>query len=485
MNPEKPCTHRWASSGRSRWPTSNSQLRECSRCHSTLWLFPGDRSPDQEVLVSAAVMQAAQSGDCEALLPAIRAAVAAGWWVTPRDWALLLESVHPDLARWTTALTETYDVAVVRRGVEELAGERARAVTVEVPALRFAVRTARVPHGVKRAAHGRCDVAKREGEVLLLGMSGPTAADYGALVRWVRGEPPEVLREGGRYEPLSERLWSEETPRGVTLLRSAGRGEVVALDSLDEAGCHLSARPLEGGVLQLRWEFGDASTAAQDPRRRGRTEVRAQDGALLSSREGIEPQAPPGASGPKHPLDDGYARCIVSGGACWARQGRVQYAPLDGRGAWDEPGGDKWTGSTRLFVLTSFDGESPARYRVVDAHSGQRSAELRLARAPSQLSARAVSDGVLLVADAQFAYVTPQSTEPAWSALPCAATAVVGDPLGRRAVLAAADEPERYFVVDAERGLEGAVCAATPVRADGFGPVFLADDWWGALEWPD
>ena len=71
---------------------------------------------------------------------------------------------------------------------------------------------------------------------------------------------------------------------------------------------------------------------------------------------------------------------------------------------------------------------------------------------------------------------------PAWASLPCAARVALGEAFGRRVVLTAIDEAERFLIVDVDRGVESEVRGVTPVRSGGFGPVFLADTWWGVVD---
>lgn len=468
--------------GRSFSTPVTTHARECPRCGATVWHFPEEHQSGTDVPIAATAMATARRGDGAGLLGPLEAAVVAGWWAKPREWALLVESIHPDLARWRAVLATSPALAPVRAGVEELADERAREAGVSVPETQFAARTEQLPPGVRRARYGRCDEARCDGDTLTLGMSGPTAADYGSLVRWRLAARPEVLRKGGRYHPLSWRFWSEETPLGVALLLVPPQGEVVVLGALGELDCHLVGRTLPEGPHEIRWCPRDTGAGGTDARRRGRTELRADDGTLLSSRDGPAVPAEPAVPAPRHPLDDGFARRVVRNGSCWARDGVVQYAPLDGADAWSERGGYATTGSDRLFVLTTFAGESPARYKIVDALSGERSAALELPRAPSLLTALAVAEGVLLTADARYAFVTLRSAAPAWASLPCAARVALGEAFGRRVVLTAIDEAERFLIVDVDRGVESEVRGVTPVRSGGFGPVFLADTWWGVVD---
>ena len=71
-------------------------------------------------------------------------------------------------------------------------------------------------------------------------------------------------------------------------------------------------------------------------------------------------------------------------------------------------------------------------------------------------------------------YAPPHGPD-AWVSLPCVARVVLGKAFGRRAVLTAMDEAERFVIVDVDRGVESEVRGVTAVCSGGFGPVFLAD----------
>jgi hypothetical protein len=64
---------------------------------------------------------------------------------------------------------------------------------------------------------------------------------------------------------------------------------------------------------------------------------------------------------------------------------------------------------------------------------------------------------------------------------------VLGEAFGRRVVLAARDETarQRVFVLDVDEGPVGEVTGMTPVRNGGHGPVFLGEDRWGVVQWPE
>ncbi len=70
-------------------------------------------------------------------------------------------------------------------------------------------------------------------------------------------------------------------------------------------------------------------------------------------------------------------------------------------------GGFEWTGSDRLFVLRSLEHTAPQSVHVVDAVSGERSGPLTLPQRPMRITAVAMDDAVLVVADARCARVSP------------------------------------------------------------------------------
>jgi hypothetical protein len=445
-----------------------THARECPRCGGTIWCFPNEHGPDAEVRIPAADLVAARAGRCEALERTMLEALSAGWWVEPRDWARHLETIHPDLAAWHHCFRDTPGL---REGLTALIEERGSGAPPP-PALDFAVETTALPPGAQRALHGLGNLGARSEDALILSVRGPTAAEAGLLCRWRRDAAPEVLRRDARHTPLGGELWAEETPTAVSLLRVPARRPVEVLRR-DDARLLLTGHPTEDGHRILRWTPRDASTGPV------RTEYRTLEG---------RPCAPPptAAPAPKHPDDDGFNQRIVARGFAWAGQGQVRFSPPGGAPGWSMAGGFEWTGSDRLFVLRSLEHTAPQSVHVVDAVSGERSGPLTLPQRPMRITAVAMDDAVLVVADARCARVSPGDAAPRWVTLPFACEVALGEHAGPFVVLVSHDDRERFLVLEAGPGalrIRGEVRGATPVRTGGFGPVFLSDDRWRALAW--
>lgn len=460
---------------------ATSYVRRCAACGAEIWHFPEDHGPGTDVRVEADALSAARAGAVAALDAPVRAALEAGWWVEPRQWALHLEAIHPELARWRALFD--YGPAKLRDGVAGLIAERAAQATVAAPRpLTFAETTTALPPGARRMAPGLCNPGARSGDALVVSARGPTAADPGPLCRWRRGEAPTVVRPAGFHFPLGGELWSEEVGDAVVLLRVPPSGPAEVLARF--AARHLSAFGLPDGSIELRATGGPAGDATP-------VEVRDTRGRLLR-RGGPSVASHPERPNPP-PFDDGYARRIVPDGHCYARNAQIVFAPSGDEGAgttpWEVEGGFEWVGSSRVFLLRTLT--STPSLCVVDAVTGVRSTPLSTPHPPARFVGLCLpgGDDVVVVADARFALLSPRTRVPVWRPLPYAGELVLGEAFGRRVVLAARDEIARHLVIDVGAGVDegpvGEVTGMTPVRSGGHGPVFLGDDRWGVVHWPE
>jgi len=169
------------------------------------------------------------------------------------------------------------------------------------------------------------------------------------------------------------------------------------------------------------------------------------------------------------------------------------FAPPGDEGAgttpWEVEGGFEWVGSSRVFLLRTLT--STPSLCVVDAVTGARSTPLSTPHPPARFVGLCLpgGDDVVVVADARFALLSPRTRVPVWRPLPYAGELVLGEAFGRRVVLAARDETARHLVIDVGAGVDegpvGEVTGMTPVRNGGHGPVFLGDDRWGVVHWPE
>jgi len=452
--------------------------RRCAACGAEIWHFPEEHRAGTDVPVEAVALAAARAGDVAAVDGPVRAALEAGFWVEPRQWALHLEAIHPDLARWR-ALFDA-GPARLRDGVAGLIAERAAQATVAAPPpLVFEVTTTAVPPGARRMAPGLCNPGASREDALVISARGPTAADPGPLCRWRRGEAPTVVRPPGFHAPLGGELWSEESGDTVLLLRVPASGPAEVLERF--AARHLSGFAGPDGSIELRASGGPAGDA-------GQIEVRDVHGRLLRqggpSARAERPRPPP--------FNDGYAGRVVRDGHCYARNGQVTFLPPeaaagapDGAGQWQLEGAALEVGSSRLFLLRTW--AATPSICLVDAVTGARSSPLETPHPPARFVGLCLAgrDEVVVTADARFALLTPRTRAPAWRGLPYAAEIVLGETFGRRVVLAAHDEASRYLVLDVDHGPVGEVTGLTPVRTGGVGPVFLGDDHWGVVTWPE
>jgi hypothetical protein len=447
----------------------------CAACGATTWHFPEEHGPGTDIRLDAAALAAARAGDVAAVERAVCAAHEAGWWVEPRQWALHVEAIHPDLERWR-ALFDC-GPARLRDGVAGLIAERTAGATVAgPPMLRFEVETTGpLPLGARRMAPGLCNPGARSGDALIVSARGPTAADPGPLCRWRRGASPEIVRPAGFHHPLGGEMWSEERDDAVALLRvpASGPAEVLARFAVR----HLFGRPLPDGTFEVRASGG----ASEEPV----VEIRDARGRVVR-RGPVE--VPPERPAPP-PFDDGYTQRIVPGGHCFARRGRVAFAPpevdrpAESSAPWDAAGGYDWVGSARYFLMRTL--EATPSLSLVDAVTGRRSAPLETPHPPARFFGLHLPGGdeVVVVADARWTLLSPSTRDPLWHPLPRAAEIVLGEVYGRQVVLADRDAPGTYLLLDADAGVQGEVRGLTPVRSGGFGPVFLADDRWCAVHW--